>query len=308
MEKIYSHFSSADGEVEISYYKVIPEDKSEGVIQIVHGMAEHKERYTHFADFLAENGYKVYICDHRGHGKSVNEKIPLGFFAEENGWDKLTEDSAKFTQIIEKENPGEKIFLLGHSMGSFVARTLMINYSDRYSAVILSGTGGYKKFMMTVAGKIVNSKIKKIGKKTYSEEINKLVFGGYNKKIKNSSTHFDWLSRNESVVKNYIDDPLCGFVPTAGFFGDMIYGMGYIFDKNNIKKIRKDINIILFSGEADPVGDYGHGIIQSVRIYKDAGIKNVDFKIYPQARHEILNEINNKEVYGDILNYIKKIG
>ncbi|BBE31424.1 alpha/beta hydrolase [Tepiditoga spiralis] len=274
------------------------------IIQISHGMAEHKDRYSDFAKILINQGMVVYANDHRGHGKTAKNEDELGYFDDNNGWDKVVEDMHELTLKIKNDYPETPIVLLGHSMGSFLTRTYIQKFGNEINGVILSGTT-YSSNLKTTFGLIVTKReIKKIGKKGKSYKLDKLSFGSFNKQFQPNKTEFDWLSRDEENVKKYIDDPHCGFVCTAGFFKDLLYGISIINNIEYVKNTPKELPIFIISGEKDPVGENTKGVLKVLNLFKKAGLKNVKHKFYKDARHEILNEINKNEVYSDIINWL----
>lgn len=281
--------------------------KPKGVIQIAHGMAEHIERYSDFAHFLVEHGFVVYGNDHRGHGKTIRNSEEYGFFAEENGFEKAVDDVKELSLIIKKEYPDVPIILLGHSMGSFIARRYIQLYDDLLFAVILSGTGGDPGLVGKIGVFLARMEIKKNGKQKPSPFLHKLVFGSYNRSFQPEKTEFDWLSSSEEVVEKYIGDPLCGEVCSAGFFLDLFEGLQLIHKRENVMKTRKDLPIYLFSGDKDPVGGKnGKGVLDVYEKYKEIGMEDVTCKLYQDGRHEMLNEVNKKEVYQDVLQWINQ--
>ena len=305
MKRTEFTFKSNDNK-DIFVYKWNPSNDPVGVIQIAHGMAEHAERYHHFAEYLTEKGFVVYANDHRGHKKTAGGLDKIGFFAHENGWHLVADDLKQLTDIIAKQNPNLPIFLLGHSMGSLLIRTYITKYNKNIKGVILSGTSGESGFMVK-AGKIVAKLLGAIkGKEVPCIMLDNMSFGKFNQSFKPNRTKFDWLSRDQEQVDKYINDPYCGTIFTTQFFYDMVSGVDYNNQPENIAKISKDLPIYFISGSLDPVGGNGKGVKKVFNDYKNAGIKDIDIKLYPEARHEILNETNKLEVYNDITKWILK--
>jgi alpha-beta hydrolase superfamily lysophospholipase len=289
-------------------YNWLPDKRksTKGVIQIAHGMQEHAERYRGFAEFLTKNDITVYANDHRGHGKTAGAVENLGYFADENGWFTTVENMYELTTIIKEENPGLPVFLLGHSMGSFLARTYIYTYPNELSGVILSATGGNPGLMGKIGLALAKREVKKKGGTTHSLFLHKLMCGDFNKAFKPSRTDYDWLTRDYKIVDKYIKDPYCGGVSKAGFYYDIIFGVNEINKKNNIEKIQKTLPVYMFSGDMDPVGNFGKGVIELYKTYKKAGITDVIYKLYKKGRHEMLNELNKEEVYKDLVDWVKK--
>ncbi|WP_226670376.1 alpha/beta hydrolase [Metabacillus litoralis] len=275
------------------------------VLQLSHGMAEHIGRYEEFANFLVEHKVFVVGNDHRGHGETGKKIGDYGFFAEESGFERAVEDLKEINTEIHKKYPTTPVFIMGHSMGSFLVRRFLQRFHNDVDAVILSGTGGNPGFMGKIAKVISKSQIRKLGQKSESQLMNKLVFGRYNKHIANVKTSYDWLTRDPQKIQYYMDDPYCGFIPTTRFFYDLMDGLELIHKTEEVRKINKDLPFLLFSGDQDPVGNYTKGVVGVIEQYKRNGIKNIEYKFYKEGRHEMLNELNRQEVYTDIIQWIE---
>lgn len=273
--------------------------KPKAVIQIAHGMAETAQRYETFAKVLTKNGYIVYINDHRGHGKTAKIIENVGHLAEKEGFRCLVEDMYTLTNIIKKENEDLPIYLFGHSMGSFASQRYIMDYSNNLSGLILCGSNGKQGIILNLAHLIINREIKKYGRRSKSNKINNLIFGGEIIR-RNEKTKFDWLSRDKEQVEKYINDPFCGVVCSCGFFYDLVQGLKEIEDKENLKKVPLDIPIYIISGDKDPIGKNGKGVLRLRDRYIKLGVKDVTCKLYKDGRHELLNEINREEVFEDI--------
>ena len=303
----FSEFTmlSSNGKTNLRVRRCDPDTAPKGIVQIAHGIAEHCERYDRFASFLAENGFVVFANDHLGHGRSITDESELGFFAENGGWEMVVEDMRKLHDLAAEEFPGLPYFLFGHSMGSFLARTYIIYFRSGLDGVILSGTGQQPKALV-LGGKLLGSlEMKKNGAKYKSEKLNNLAFGKYNDGFETTRTLSDWLSRDETEVDKYIEDPLCGYVPSAGLFHDMMCGIEFISKPRNLQRMKKDLPVYFMSGDADPVGENGKGVLRACRSFLAAGMKDVSMKLYHGGRHEMLNELNRDEVHKDILNWIE---
>jgi len=291
---------------DIFTYNWLPEnDKGlKAVVQLAHGMAEHGKRYERFAEALTDSGYGVYINDHRGHGKTAGSMEAMGYFADKNGWDLVVEDMHQLTGIIKKAHPGLPVFMLGHSMGSFLARNYIYLYGNELKGVILSGTAGDPGLLGSLGVLVAKRECKTKSKKTKSPLLHKLSFGSFNKAFKPARTDFDWLSRDPAEVDKYIQDPYCGEMFTAGFYLDLLEGMKQINLKSNMNLVPKNLPIFLFAGDMDPVGKNAKGVKQIFRAYEKAGIRDVSLKLYKDGRHEMLNETNRKEVFSDIIQWM----
>ncbi len=294
---------------EIFTHKWLPGDGSEtlnikAAVQIAHGMAEHSARYNSFAKMLTDNNFAVYANDHRGHGQTAGSLENLGYFSDTNGWDLVIEDMSLLTTRIKNNHPNVPIFLFGHSMGSFLCRDYMFTFGNNIAGVILSATASDPGLLGNVG--IMISKIESLikGGKAKSTLMDSLSFGSFNKAFRPNRTKFDWLSRDNAEVDKYVDDPFCGTVFTAGFFNDLLRGIKKINRDENIRNTPKDLPVYLFSGSDDPIGDFTKGVKKIFAVYEKAGIKDLTIKFYKDGRHEMLNEINQKEVYNDIINWL----
>lgn len=305
MSKQEFSLTTPDG-VNLVCYKHLPQNETKAVMIIVHGMAEHAQRYDSFAEYLSSQNYATYAYDQRGHGKTAGSIENLGFFAEENGWQKVTDDLQLIVSKAKEENPGKKIFILGHSMGSFITRTYIAQYSQNIDGAILSGTAGSAGLIGKV-GKMLTCVISTFkGKRSLSPLLDKMSFGDFNKSFAPNRTKFDWLSSDNSEVDKYVNDPYCGTIFSIGFFNNLMNGLEYVSKLSNAQKVRKDLNMYLFSGGKDPVSKNAKQIPEVFEMYKNAGIENISMKIYDDARHETLNETIKNEVYADILNWLNK--
>lgn len=300
-------FPSATGVCEIATNAYTPENGVfDTVLVIHHGMAEHQERYLGFIDYLCRNGIAVYMHDMANHGKSNADYDETGWFGEKDGWKGLIQDFRRNVQFAKEENPGKKLVVMGHSMGSFICRCYTSMYpQDGFVGAIYMGTGGPNP--IAGMGKAMASMMGGIeGKMHKSKTLDKLTFGSYGKKFE-GRTNFDWLTRDKEIVDKYIADPYCGFLFT-------IQGMHDLVDLNVAANtdewyagIPADAKILLTSGEMDPVGEYGKGINTIYKQLLATGHTQVTLKLYPDCRHEILNELNKDEVMADILGWIKNV-
>lgn len=281
-----------------------PTGKPRAVLQLVHGIAEHIDRYDAFGTFLAEQGILVVADDHMGHGKSVGEGEVLGFFP--SGWLGAVEDEYALMQRVREEYPDTPYVLMGHSMGSFLARTFLFRYCDSgICAVILSGTGWQPAAALWFGRLLCRREERKYTEKGQSAVLQKLVFGSYNRKFKPVRTPDDWICTDPAVVDAYCADPLCGFEPTIGLAHDMLRGLSMNEKRENLQAMDPNLRVLFFSGAHDPVGDMGKGVLRSAKAFRRAGVKDVQCKLYPDGRHEMLNEPNQREVFRDILQWIE---
>jgi alpha-beta hydrolase superfamily lysophospholipase len=273
-----------------------------GIVHIVHGMSEHAARYDDFASFLNQHGYLVRSSDLRGHGKTAGSLDKVGLFAMEDGWNKVVKD-IKFLNDSFSEKSHLPIIMLGHSMGSFLVRTLMYQFPNSGDAYILSATAGHPGLLGVVGKKLAGVNAGLMGKKNRTKLMTKLAFGDFNKKY-DKRTEKDWLNRDNDAVDKYIADPYCMQIFTSQFFNDLLEGILNINLMSNIEKVAKHKPVYFFAGDMDPVGNYGKGPVEVKEKFEKAGVEDLTLKMYPEGRHEMLNEINKEEVYNDVLNWI----
>ena len=283
------YFPSVSGLSDIHAASFMPEEKEvKAVLQIAHGMAEHLERYEAFAEVLCENGIAVYINDHLGHGKSVKNDDELGYFGEKAGWKNFIADCYRLTRIAKDENPGKPFIFFGHSMGSFVARAYSLEYANDIDGAIYCGTAGPNP--AAGMGSLIAAAIGKIKGDHYRTKlVDKIAFGAYNNKFE-QRTPFDWLSRDQFQVDKYVADKYCGFLFTAYGYRDLTSLLGFVSGKKWFESLDKELPVLIISGAMDPVGNFGKGIDQVCEKLEAAGKKNFKKILYPDGRHEILNE------------------
>lgn len=302
IEKEYTYKSSS-GICDIKAWQYAPESEVKAVIQIHHGMAEHSGRYENFINAFVDKGYAVFINDMLGHGKSNNDRALLGYFGDKDGYKNIIADAKALSDIAKKEYPDKKFIISGHSMGSLIMRCYINEYGNCFDAAVFIGTAG-----PTPLAKVGIPVIKAVelfkGKKYHSELLNKLSLGAYDKPFEHR-THYDWGISDPDEVDKYVSDPLCGFVFTAAGYGDLSKLTIECNTKAWADNIDKDMPVAFVSGDKDPVGNYGKGVKQVYNMLVDSGHSNVSIKLYPEKRHEILNEVNKTEVYDYIDNWIK---
>lgn len=298
-------FQSGDGTtIFVYHWSPDPDTKVKGIVQIAHGMAETAARYERFADTLTRNGYIVYANDHRGHGKTAKRLQNVGYLADEDGFDWLVKDMHQLTNLIKKEYPDLPVFLFGHSMGSFAAQRYIMLYGKELKGTILSGSNGSAALLHNLGFMVAGFEVKKNGRKTKSIRMNHLSFGTFNQAFKPNRTEYDWLSRDNAEVDKYIADPFCGGVFTAGFFYDFMKGLKELDKIKNVQLVPKDLPVYIMSGDKDPVGGSGKGVKKLFDTYQKCGMTDISIKLYPEGRHEMLNELNRDEVMKDIVEWL----
>ena len=283
--------------------KWLPEGQVRAVVQIVHGIVEHVERYDEFAQYLNSKGIAVVAEDHMGHGQSVNEGGIQGYF--HGGWFSAVEDSYRLLQDTRAEYPEIPYILLGHSLGSFMARTILYLHPDSgISGAVLSGTAWKLPKAMPAVEKAVDMICRKVGETNVSQMMLDLAFGSMNARIEHPRKPADWVCRDNRIVDTH---PMTlGVQPTAGLLRDMVVGVRAIEQKKHLEMMKKDLPVLFVSGGDDPVGDYGKGVHACADAFRAVGMTDVSVRIYPLCRHEILNEINKEEIFDNILAWIEK--
>lgn len=299
------YFDSRDGEHKLHAVKWIPEvEKPVCILQIVHGMAEYIERYDEFATYLANKGILVVGDDHLGHGKSVNPGEPYGYFCKEDAPTVLVRDEHRLKKMIQEQYVGVPYIILGHSMGSYITRNYLLRYGSGINGVIVMGTGMPSRAVVMAATALAAIQRVFCGGEHVSKLIDRAAFGSYNKRIKSPKTDFDWLSSNEENVQRYLKDTLCGFVFTVNGFQTVFKLIRNLYDKEKLKTMPKNLPVFFVAGAEDPVGDYGRSVERVYQSYKELGMENVQMKLYPGDRHEILNETDREDIYGDIYRWL----
>ncbi len=288
----------------LSVLTVNPEGALKGIIQIFHGMGEHKDRYIPFAKYLAKNGYAVYVHDHRKHGESCENEAELGLFGPNDIWDNVLGDCYVVSRHIKKEHPNKLITLLGQSMGSIILREFLARYDNVASGAIIMGTLPKIKLTDAFMPNLFANVIKLFNKNQKSDFMADL----FNKKplstYEEPRTKFDWLSHNEENVDEFINDSKCGFSYSPTFYIEFIKAMRRVNSSDLIFE-GKDIPLLFISGKDDPVGNFGEGVKDIRELYSGHGFLHLTFKLFDEMRHEILNEKDNKEVYEYILNWLE---
>lgn len=311
MKKEEFYFDSRSGSGKMHAVRYSPDDSlSKGqnlrcVLQIVHGMAEYVERYEEFARFLTERGFVVTGEDHMGHGKSVGEDGQKGFFCEKSPEDALVENVQRLKELTQAVYPNVPYVVMGHSMGSFITRNYMFRHGGEISGAIIMGTGMQPRLILGTVRALTGIQKVFCGSKHTARLIDKLAFGGYNKNIKNPKTAWDWLSRDEKKVAQYMADSGCGFTFTVNGFGALFGLIARLYEADNLKHIPKKLPVFMASGTDDPVGDYGKGVRKAYDSLMAAGMENVTLRMYEGGRHELLNETNRSEIMQDIYDWME---
>jgi alpha-beta hydrolase superfamily lysophospholipase len=288
-------------------------EKPLGILHIVHGMAEHGLRYDRFARRLAGEGFEVWAADQRGHGKTADPAVNdpgggglMGHCGDREAYKRAAEDIEEINLRIRENFPERPLFLMGHSWGSFLVQYNIEECEKHISGCILSGTRGPDGLKIKTAPAVLTLLAFIKGCRKKSDLAFALADKPYNRPFRPNRTAFDWLSRDEKEVDKYIADPLCGMRCSSGFYRDMAFLLNRIHRNGQMRRIRRDLPVYIFSGGADPVGEMGVSPSALAAAYRSIGIQDIEFVLYPDARHEILNETNRNEVTENLIAWLKK--
>lgn len=285
---------------EIHMHMWSPEVAAARVIQVLHGLGEHAARYERFAHAAASRGYAVCVHDHRGHGPHTEE---LGHFADDSGWHLLVADALLVQDYSRERFADAPLVLLGHSMGSYIAQSFAMLYGDRLSALILSASTWPSRLQLLPALAIAHIEAWRLGIRGKSALLDKLGFGNFNKRFAPARTEMDWLSRDAAEVDKYIADPLCGGPYSCRLWLDLLRGLIDISSDNALARVPVGLPLLITGGECDPVGG-DRGMTRLVMHYAQSGHQHISVKIFPDGRHEMLNESNRDEVTTNWLDWI----
>jgi alpha-beta hydrolase superfamily lysophospholipase len=313
-----SWFETQTG-VKLFLRKWKPQGAVRAVINILHGMVEHSGRYTEAARFLTDAGFELWCADLRGHGKTADLEQNdassggiVGHCADKDSIAKVLSDVHEINEKIKQEYPKLPFFILGHSWGSFLTQTYIESYKENFTGCILSGTRGPGGIEMNAGIMLARVVASILGVRERSMFLYKVAFNSYNKLFSPNRTEFDWISRSEAAVDAYIADPYCGGsnrsdgMPTAGFYRDMLVMIKNMHKRGNLDKIRRTLPIYIFGGSKDPVGGMGENISALADRYNKIRIKDLEFVLYPDARHECFNEINKEEVFANLIKWLER--
>lgn len=276
-----------------------------GVIQLVHGMAEHIARYDRLARALCAAGYTVAGHSHLGHGEDARED-ELGFFGRRDGWDHLVEDVHAAHEMLLKRFPGQRFAILGHSMGSFVTREYLLRYGGDLTAAVICGTGWFPGPLCSVARAAAALCGVFGGWQKPAPLVDRLMSKDNNKAFAPVRTPFDWLSRDTAEVDKYMADPRCGFLFTARGYYDMFTGLKSLSRLHRLAALPGDLPVLFISGDADPIGTQGKGVNTVAQQFRDAGVRDVTVRLYPGARHELFNETNRDEITAELIDWLNR--
>ena len=283
----------------LNLYTKRAEAPARAAVQVNHGLAEHAGRYARFADFLGARGFHVYAHDHRGHGRTEARDAPLGRFADVDGCGKVLDDVAAVHDLIAKEHPGVPVVLFGHSMGGLIALNFLLRHAQRVHAAAIWNANFTAGLAGRAALAILAWERFRLGSDVPSRLLPKLTFQAWGKAVPGHRTLYDWLSRDAAEVDAYGADPLCGWDASISMWRDVF---GFIFtgaDDLNFSSMRRDLPILLVGGEKDPATDGGKAVERLARRMRRMGFSNLVSTIYPETRHESLNEVNRNAIMAD---------
>ncbi|HKF22398.1 MAG TPA: alpha/beta hydrolase [Candidatus Angelobacter sp.] len=294
---------ASDG-VDLFVRRWLPTGVPKAVVQIAHGLAEHSERYARLAEALTGVAYAVYANDHRGHGHTVKTPAHLGLFADRDGWRKCLDDLWMLNGHITGEHPGAPIFLLGHSMGSTMALQFIMEHGESIAGAVLSGPSGQPTAVAKIGRFITWVERLRLGRRGHSALVGNLTFRAFNKRFAPARTEFDWLSRDPAEVDKYVADPLCGFPAGLQVWVELLAAWTEISRPASYERIPKDLPVYVMAGKRDPVSAGARQVQPMLAAFRAVGLKNVECRIYADARHELLNEINRDEVTRDLIDWL----
>lgn len=277
--------------------------KCVGIIQLVHGMQEHIGRYEEAAEYFAKRGFVVYGNDHLGHGHSVRKETDFGYFGPKDGWKNLLSDMYTLMKRAKADYPNLPFILVGHSMGSFLAREFAAEYGEELDMAVFLGTSGGSS-LLEWGIRQAEKRGGKYGIKTAAKDLNRLAFGTYNRKIHPKRTNHDWLSTVDGEVNGFIMDPLCGREFTYGGYRDLFTVLARVSQEEWAYRLPKNLPILLMAGKGDPVGNYGKGVRQVAKRLLKADCRKVSVKLYASLRHELFHESRKTEVFEDLYHWI----
>lgn len=284
----------------------IPEGEVRAVVQLVHGMAEHIERYREFAQFLAQRGILVTGHDHLGHGRSAAVASEYGYFAKSHGDRMLIRDMHHLYRMTKQEYPDVPYVMFGHSMGSFLTREYLCCFGRELDGAVICATGSQPEALLRTALFLCRVEAAALGWQHRSKLFSFLTSGSFNLKFRPNRTKADWLSRNEENVDRYLEDPMCGFDFTLNGYYNLFLVMFKAGRKEYLERMPRSLPVLFLAGEEDPVGNAGKGVRRVEKMFLDAGMRNVECRLYPGDRHEILNEDDRMKVFEDAYDWMER--
>lgn len=282
----------------------LPDGEVRGVVQIVHGMAEHGSRYEHVAQAQTGAGFVVYAQHLRGHGKSAASEALKGHFADSNGWDKVLEDVHQVNRLARQQFPDVPLAVLGHSMGSFITQEYLIRHGETVNGAALSASDDNPGALRYAGMLVAWLERLRLGKTGRSELLRKLTFGAFNKPFEPGRTEFDWISSDTDAVDRYLADPGCGYLCSTQLWLELFTALGETAKQSRRRSLPKDLPIYLIAGDQDPACRNAVGTRALAAAYRNAGLRDVELRVYAGGRHEMFNEINQRQVIDDLVTWL----
>jgi alpha-beta hydrolase superfamily lysophospholipase len=286
-------------------FSAAPARKPKAVVQINHGLAEHAARYQRFAEFLTGRGFAVVAHDHRGHGHTTALDAPLGVFGAGDGFAKVLDDVTEVQNHAKARFPDAPIVCFGHSMGGIIALNHCLRRPEGLSGVAVWNTSFETPALLSVLATILRGERFFKGSDLPSSFAGKATFGAWNKEFAPNRTPFDWLSRDPAEVDKYVADPLCGFEASVGIWLSLIGAIRFGADDSHLASLKNSLPFCLVAGQADPVSEHGTAIRHLGERLKKAGLTDVAITVYPDTRHESLNEVNRDQAMGDFGDWLE---
>lgn len=301
-------FTSADGKTAVRAAEWLPDGDPVAVFQMTHGMIEHIDRYDGLGEYLSSRGFYVVGHDHLGHGKTAATPEDLGYFADRDGDKALLADMDKLRHIASEKYPQLPYFMLAHSMGSYFLRRYLATWGEGLSGALIMGTGA-NPGIVAIGGLIVCNTIALFKGWHYrSVFMERLFFTGAFDKYDNDGGRpgLNWRSKDPSVEKACLSDYRCSFKFTLKAYRDFLKTILFVSKRSSAQAIPKELPLFILSGAEDPIGGMGEGVKKVYNMYRDAGVKDVTMKLYPDDRHEILLETDRNNVMADIFGWCSK--
>lgn len=299
-------FRGSCGSRDISAQIWLPDAQPLALVQVAHEMNGHGGRYADFARWLTERGLALAVHDQMGHGLTAGERENLGYFAPQQGWLHALADIRRFSALLRTRYPHTPLFLLGQSMGSFMARDILIRYEEDYQGVILCGTRHNPGFQYLLGIAACDLAAIRHGRQGKSRMVRDLCMGGYARQFAGEGNAAAWLSRDRAAMEAYARDAYCRFIPSIAMFREVFRGMRHMDCPRYFRCLRQDLPLLLVSGSDDAVGGRGKNISRLYRRLHYAGLKDVELLLYPGGRHEMLHEVNKYQVYADIFDWLRE--
>lgn len=299
------HSLDTDDGHALAVYTWTPDAEPRGLVQIVHGLAEHARRYDAIAEALTDAGWAVVAHDQRGHGQTATDET-LGHYADEGGWRRVVEDVRAVRAFGRERAPEGPVVLLGHSGGSFVSLSDQIDAPGTVDRLILSGSNQGGGALVKAGIWVAKLERLRQGPRGKSAVVDFLSFGSFNKAFEPARTKFDWLSRDPAQVDRYVDDPRCGFLCSNQLWIDLLGALIELGRIDRLRRLPKTLPVYLFCGALDPVSDASKGVVALGDQLRAAGLEDVTVKVYPEGRHEMFNETNRDEVVADLLAWLAR--